>query len=96
MEMEGQGTNYSSYYYYYYYYYSYYCYYYYCYYYYYCSYSPTTERAPDITTPPINSPLMGKTLNIISFTSFSPLVRKGINPDKSRGWGILISSPKFI
>ena len=52
-EIGGRGINYSSYY---YYYYSYYYYYYY----YYYFYSPIIGRTPDITTPPTDSPLIGK------------------------------------
>ena len=69
-----------------------YCYYCYCYYYYSCF--SITGRALDIITPPIGFPLTGKALDIIIF--FSPSVRKGISPDRSRGWGVLIFSPKFI
>ena len=61
----------------------------------YCSFcSPTTGRAPNIITPLIGFPLMGRAPNIIIF-SF-PLVGRGIKPDISRGWGILTFSLKFI
>ena len=53
-------------------------------------------RAPDIITPLISSLLVGRALNIIFFTFSFPLVRRNINPEGSRGWGVLISSLKFV
>ena len=67
-----------------------------CYYCYYCFYSPIMGRAPDITTPLISFPLMGRALDIIFFTFSFPSVRRDTDPEGSRGWGILISSPKFV
>ena len=81
-ETGGWGVNYSSY-----------CYYYYCYY-YFCS--PIIRRALNIITPLTGLSLVGRAPDIISFIFYFPSVGKGINPERSRGWGILIFSPKFI
>ena len=81
----------------------YYCYCYYCscscyysYYYYYCYYfcSPIMGKAPDIIMLLISSPLAGRALNIIIF--FSPLVGRGINPNKFWGWRVLMFFLKFV
>ena len=54
---------------------------------------PITGRALDIIFFTFGSPLAGRAPDIIIF--FSPLVGRGINFDKSRGWGIPTFSLKF-
>ena len=66
------------------------------YYYYYCFYSPIIGRAPDITTPLMGSPLVGKALDIVSSTFISPLLGRDIDPEGFCGWGVLMSSLKFV
>ena len=53
-------------------------------------------RAPDITTPLIGFSLAGRALDIVFFTFSFPSVRRDIDPEGSRGWGVLISFLKFV